>query len=163
MEPVLNTSSKICFSCRKAAMYTVRGLCEECVDKFSKHVVFIEKIGSYVYFTYMKNLYRTNYDLAPDDKGIPLGARYVVPPNMVHQALDAARKCIKEFEERQDLIKRWAKYCDINYYVAQNDIDTIALKMTDSLAKEYIELKLAGNKVSLRDFAKEKNISLRSV
>jgi hypothetical protein len=77
---------------------------------------------------------------------------------MEDQCKEIARKNLAEFEERQKLIKAWREYCNLGYYMAQADVDTLVLYLGTNLSTEYMNRKISGDSISLKEFARDKGI-----
>ncbi len=155
MDSILNQSSAVCSKCGKAALYTVNGRCEECLPSYS---VEYEVIGSQMYFIWNDMLYRADFGAVADEDGVPVCMRYVCQGHMAEQAKRNAKRLLAEHEEQVALIKSWSKYCSVGYYSAQADVDTLIIYFGNALAKEYMDRKVDGDSITLKEFAKEKGI-----
>jgi len=59
------------------------------------------------------------------------------------------------------VITAWSKHCEVSYYVAAHDIDTMVSAIGPILALRFVTMKMAGNTTtSLNQFCKDNGITV---
>lgn len=57
-----------------------------------------------------------------------------------------------------DIIYKWARYLEINFYHAGADYDCLSAAMGEDNTTEYMIRKMAGDTISLDEYAKNKGL-----
>lgn len=80
---------------------------------------------------------------------------------MTEQDLQELRTEILNDNENKELNRLayiWARYCQINWYAAMSDLDVISKELGFDNMVEYVNRRLIGEKISLREFANNKGL-----